>query len=135
MEVQLLKDPNVYPDQKVLRNELGNVYQVYEKFVETITGPTYGLIPEWRYYNDGKAWLCKVSFKKKTVFWLSVWNSYFKISFYFAEKYTTGIAGLDIDKIIIDSLAGNKAFGRLIPLVIRIDNDEQIRNVLKLLKN
>ncbi|PKP08994.1 MAG: hypothetical protein CVU09_13085 [Bacteroidetes bacterium HGW-Bacteroidetes-4] len=37
---------------------------------------------QWRYYNDGKAWLCKVSYKKKTVFWLSVWEAYFKVAFY-----------------------------------------------------
>ena len=51
---------------------------------------------EWRYYNDGKAWLCKVVNKKKTVFWLSIWEHYFKTSFYFTEKHLESIDALNI---------------------------------------
>ena len=33
---------------------------------------------EWRYDNDGNAWLGKVVRKKKTVCWVSVWDRFFK---------------------------------------------------------
>jgi hypothetical protein len=67
MELQmLLKDPGVFPSNDVLRESLGNdIYKVLESFVETITSEEYGLAPEWRFYNDGKAWLCKAVYQKR----------------------------------------------------------------------
>ena len=35
--------------------------------VKTITNNEYALTLEWRYYNDGKAWLGKVVHKKKII--------------------------------------------------------------------
>ena len=69
METQiLLRDPDIFPSEEVLRNALGETnYNLFQGFVQNITSPTSGLAMEWRYYNDGKAWLCKVVNKKKTV--------------------------------------------------------------------
>lgn len=53
--------------------------------------------------SDGKAWLCKVVFKKKTGFWLSVWDGFFKAGFYFVERHCPGIHELEIDDSIINS--------------------------------
>lgn len=41
---------------------------------------------EWRYYNDGKSWLLKVTRKSKTIFWLSVIKGTFRTTFYFTIK-------------------------------------------------
>jgi hypothetical protein len=84
METMVLKQPSISPTKKVLENALGKSYAAYEELVNTITGD--GLTSQWKYYNDGKAWLCKVQYKNKTVFWLSVWDRYFKMGFYFTEK-------------------------------------------------
>ena len=125
MEGLLLKDQNVYPDKEVLEKALGNSYQAYEELLKAVTAAEYGLVPEWRYYNDGKAWLCKVCHKKKTVFWLSVRDKSFRTAFYFTEKTGSGIALLDIDADIKKDFAGSKLTGKLIPLVIEIRSRKQ----------
>ncbi|ULQ60863.1 DUF3788 domain-containing protein [Brucepastera parasyntrophica] len=89
MNNQLLRDASVFPDGKILESALGKAYPVYSEFMDTITSGEYNLEPEWRYYNDGKAWLCKIQYKKKTVLWLSVWERFFKTSFFFTEKTVT----------------------------------------------
>lgn len=43
-----------------------------------VTKPPFQLSPEWRYYNDGKSWLCKMLSKKKNLFWLSIWEGCFR---------------------------------------------------------
>lgn len=132
METQmLLRDSGVFPSSVVLKDALGEaVYKVLESFLKKISADKYGLIIEWRYYNDGKAWLAKVIYKKKTILWLSVWKGFFKTSFYFTEKHLEAIATLDISENIKQEFAAAKAAGKLIPMIIEISTDEQLEDLL-----
>lgn len=131
MEAQMaLRDAEIVPSDKVLKDTLGDVYDVLESFLATITNEAYLLNIEWRYYNDGKAWLCKVQHKKKTILWLSVWEGFFKVSFFFTEKHLEAIAALDISEAIKTELASAKAVGRLIPMIFNINNANQLEELL-----
>lgn len=131
----LLKDPELFPSDKVLKDALGdNVYSVLESFLTVITDTEYVLTVEWRFYNDGKAWLSKVVYKKKTVFWLSAWEGFFKASFFFTEKHREAIAALDISGTVKDKFAKAKPHGRLIPMIFDINNEEQLCDVLTIVR-
>ena len=130
MESPLLKDPDVFPNKEILQKTLGKSYSAYERLINDVTGPGYCLEPVWNFYKDGKAWLCKVVFKKKTVFWLSVWNQYFKVAFYFTEKNKQGIDTLDIDNKIKQDFINHKPVGKLLPLVLNINSDNQVKDAL-----
>ena len=132
MEKPLLNDQEVLPTKEVLRNVLGNSFSSYEDLIKSVTTPEFGLVHEWNYYRDGKSWLCKVSFKKKTVFWLSAWNGFFRIAFYFTEKHLEGIAALDIAENIKEDFSLCKPVGKLLPLLIIINKTEQLPDVLKI---
>lgn len=133
METMVLKDPGISPSEKVLKNAMGKTCTVYEQLMTMVKAKGCDLVPEWHYYNDGKAWLCKVQYKKKTVFWLSVWSGYFKLTFYFAEKNRKGIGQLDIDPKIKESLAESNAIGKLFPLAIKIREKSQLKDVLRVI--
>ena len=135
MEGILLTDPNQPPDKKTLAKSLGSGYKAYEDLMNLITAPDYSLQPEWRYYNDGKAWLCKVVHKKKTVFWLSVWEGgFFKTAFYFTEKTAAGIDTLDIDETIKKNFWAHKPVGKLLPLVIEVSDKDQLEDLMKIIE-
>ncbi len=134
METQLLKDQEIFPSEEVLKNALGVIYSVYESLMKTITGTEYELTAEWNYYKDGKSWLCKVIYKKKTTFWLSVWEGYFQTGFYFTEKHLEGIAALDINKKIKEDFCQAKPIGKLIPMIFRISQKEQLGDLLKVIE-
>jgi hypothetical protein len=74
-----------------------------------------------------------VSFKKKTVFWLSVCPRLFKTSFYFTEKTAPGISTLDIDEKIKENFISGKNVGKLIPLVISVSHKAQIKDLLAII--
>jgi hypothetical protein len=121
----LLRDPGQEPVKSLVKEILSEqLYKAYEELLKII--PELGLSYEWRYYNDGKAWLCKITHKKKTVAWLSLWENAFKTSFYFTEKTGAGIESLDIDSRIKSSFLQNKAIGKLIPLTLEIDNKTKL---------
>lgn len=135
MSIQLLRASDVFPSDTVLEEALGgDVHAVLRSLLETIENEDYAVSVEWRFYNDGKAWLGKATHKKKTVFWLSVWEGYFKMSFLFTEKHRESIAELKIDKNSKKEFARTQATGRLIPLIMSIHTKEQIPDVLTLIQ-
>ena len=134
MDKIMLTDPGMPPSPQLLAGILGGSYPVYEEMIGSVTGPACGLEPQWRFYNDGKAWLCKMVFKKKTIFWLSVWDGFFKAGFYFVERHLQGINELDIDPGIKDALAEAKPSGTLYPVILEMRRKEQITDLLRLIE-
>lgn len=128
---QLLTDPDQFPDNKlfedILSKQLLHTYLQIENIVSAL-----GLNAEWRYYHDGKAWLCKITNKKKTIAWLSLWNDCIKTSFYFTEKTHEGVMLLDINNDIKTSFAQSKTIGKLIPLILIIEQPNQANDFKKI---
>ena len=130
-EVLLLTDPMVDPNNIVLEGILGKKYKTFEIFESKIT--EMGLILEWNYYKDQKAWLCKVLNKKKNVCWLSIWNTGFKLTFYFSEKTIDGVFELEVDNKIKTIAKEMKPAGKLRPLLFLVENNKIIKDSIKLL--
>lgn len=130
----LLREPDVEPTAQVLEKAMGKtVYSVYLRFMKSVTGVP-GFSPEWRFYRDGKAWLCKATYKKKTVFWLSVWEQQFKVSFYFSEKTIEGIRHLQLSKSIHEQINSIKPVGKLFPVVIEVCDNRTLRELEAIMK-
>ncbi len=134
MDKPRLNDPETYPDAEVLEQELGHTYPVFRSLMDALEGEDYKLNPEWRFYKDGNAWLCKITFKKKTVLWLSVWPDSFKLAFYFTEKNGAGIPELDISETIINDYLNHKPVGKLKPLIIETRNRSQLQDIYTIVK-
>jgi hypothetical protein len=134
MEERILRNPEIFPTPEHLQDVLGNVYCVWEALVTQVTQGELSLMLEWNYYKDSKEWLCKVCHKKKTVFWLSVWAGVFKTTFFFTEKHLESIAALDISEQIKEDFCHTKPIGRLLPMLISINKQEQLADVLKVIK-
>ena len=134
MEVQLLREPEIFPSKEVLKDILGKVYGVLENLETQLSQGESALTFEWHYYNDGKSWLCKICHKKKTVFWLSIWNGFFKTTFFFLERHLESIAALDISEQIKEDFCRTKTVGKLLPMLIKIDRQEQLSDLLKVIE-
>ena len=133
METQLLRDPQIYPEKEVLMSVLGNSFAACEELMAILSSENYSFDFQWNYYKDGKAWLCKVCYKKKTVFWLSVWDKYFKTGFFFTEKHVAGILALNIDEQTKETFNNGKHIGKLIPLIVNVERKELIKDVLTII--
>lgn len=131
MEEQILKDPQIYPSNEIIKKSLTNNFDIYLKFIEKIE--VLNLNIEWRYYNDGKVWLGKILNKKKNIGWLSIWNSGFKVSIFFTEKTINDFNNLNINNNI-KSLIDKKHIGKLIPLIILVNNENIINDIVTILE-
>jgi len=102
-ETILLREKEIEPTDKVLENALGkDLFMIYQEIIRIFINE-FSLEPQWQFYKDGKAWLCKVVYKKKTILWLSIWENYIKTGFYFTEKTRIGVFDLNIDSKLIEA--------------------------------
>jgi len=131
-EEPILRDPEEYPDETVLRNKMGETYLVYDALISALTGPSRELIHEWKYYRDGKAWLCRVSTKKKTVLWISILEGFFKVVFYFSSKAGKGIGELKLDKELKTRFREAGFIGKVKPLVIKVSDRSSLADILRI---
>ena len=131
-EVQLLRDPDVFPSDDVVAQALKNSFKVYQIFTQKL--PEYEIQIEWQYYNDGKMWLGKCTHKKKTVFWLSIWEGFFKVTIYFNEKTREGVYDLPVSDDIKKMITDAKPIGKLIPLLMRVDAGVTLDDIYALIE-
>ena len=139
-EKQLLRDQIIEPTDEIIAVGLGAANDVYVKFIEELK--EYGItLMDWRFYNDGKAWLSKGEYKwttprgankVKPIFWLSIWEGFFRISFFFSTSLKDELQNLPISQETKEIIENAKPMGktmRFIPVVMDIKTDQQLSDV------
>jgi hypothetical protein len=126
LEAPILKDPNQYPTEDVIFSSIGSAKKLWISFFDYIRQNHPDFSEEWRYYNDGKNWLMKVVRKSKTVFWLSVWENAFRITFYFTDKAEETIDQSGISDELKTQFKNGKHYGKLRGLSIIFRNQTDI---------
>jgi hypothetical protein len=91
-----MRDETIIPDDNVLAGILGDSFPAYQALINLFDENQ--LSHEWRFYKDGKAWLCKVQKKDKTIVWMSAWKGCAHATIYFPEKFIDQIYSLDISE-------------------------------------
>ncbi len=118
----------------MLATHLGRAKPAWDAFRSHVAAAFGEGALEWRYYNDGKAWLCKVVHRKKTVCWVSVWDKFFKTTFYFTARSDRDIDALAIPSELKDRYRAHDAIGKLKPLVVEVRTRKALDPVSVLLK-
>ena len=86
MEAPVLNDQNQFPTEEIIFSNIGRTKSLWISLFEYIHKNYPDFSEVWRYFKDGKSWLFKVTFKSKTIFWLSVIKDSFRVTFYFNGK-------------------------------------------------
>lgn len=140
---QLLRDPDIQPTSDVIKNALGDANNAYIRFIDELANHNIDL--EWRYYYDGKAWLSKGLYmykgarggqKVNTIFWLSVWNGYFKVTVFVPQISRDDVLSLPLSNAVKQIAAASKQMGKLkfFPVVIDFYSDEMLKDVFTLVE-
>jgi len=130
--LQLLREPNIIPTTKIIAKALGSANNAYAKFTKQLQ--SHNIQTNWRYYNDGKAWLGKGLYKwtstrgtakETTAFWLSIWDGFFKITIYIPEKYRADALNLSLNNEMRKIIEDAKQIGKLkfFPLTFDLCSD------------
>jgi hypothetical protein len=120
MEKPCLNDKDKYPNDEVLSHCLGKVKKTWDSFMDFLKESYPSFSGEWRYYQDGKSWLYKLTKKKKTISWISVYPNKFKTTFYFPDKAEELIKASKLKKEYIDQFVNGKRYGKIRGITVEI---------------
>lgn len=121
-----LRNPEIFPSEDILETLLGKSFPAYLELLNLFG--INELVYEWRYYFDGKAWLCKVQKKNKTIVWMSAWEGYIQATIYFPEKYLDNIYGLKINESTKEKIRQTKNVGKSKPCIFEIKNKKILKD-------
>jgi Protein of unknown function (DUF3788) len=65
MEQPILSNKDQYPTEEIIFSHIGRTKNLWLSTFEYIHSNYPEFSSEWRYYNDGKSWLMKVTKKTK----------------------------------------------------------------------
>ena len=126
-----LTDESLFPDEKVLKSVLGNAYSAYTALVDLFSSKNMTI--EWRYYKDGKAWLCKVQYKKKTLVWMSAWKGFMQSTVYVMDRHLEGLLGLKISENTKKKILSTKNVGKSKPCIFEVRNTDILSDIEKVM--
>ncbi len=132
MEILQLTDENIYPDENVLKEALGRSYNSYLALLSLFE--ENNLVHEWRYYRDGKAWLCKVMFKKKTIIWMSAWHGLMKAAIYLPDRLGDDLFNLKITEETKTRIKETKKVGNSLVCTFQIRNLKALKDLEQVMK-
>jgi len=133
VEEPCLKDKSEYPDDKVLKHYLGDAKDAWDRFAAFLEDNYAGYSREWRYYNDGKSWLHKITKKSKTICWVAVCHGKFKTTFYFPDRAESLIVNSNLRKKYIDQFVNGRRYGNTRGLTVDIRTIADLSTTKKLI--
>lgn len=142
-ETQLLRNPDLEPNQVLLCESLKEAYASYFGFMEELNN--HSIEFDYRYYSDGKAWLGKGVYKwngkrggqnEKTIFWLSIWEGFYKLSFFIPEKNLPDYLNLELDDNIKQIFYDSKLMGKTLryyPIIVDMYDNQYLESIFSLI--
>lgn len=127
-----LTDDKIFPDNDILKDVLGRSYNAYLELIKLYDNNEMQY--EWRYYKDGKAWLCKVQKKKKTIVWMSAWKGYIQATVYFPERYLDDILKLTLAEDTKKRITETANVGKSRPCIFQIKNKKALKDLETVMK-
>lgn len=126
MEQPILTDKNQFPTEEIIYSHIGKPKILWQSLFDHIHTNHPDISEQWRYYNDGKSWLLKVTRKAKTIFWLSLIKNSFRITFYFTDKAEEAINKSSISDELKKQFKEGKSYGKIRGLTITFKNKKDI---------
>jgi hypothetical protein len=131
-EIFKLSDKNIIPNDDYIFSIIGEKQALWISLMNWLSGNYTDTSGNWNYYNDGKQWVFKMTRKKKTVFWITLLKSTFKVTFYFGDKAEPLIESSDLHQTIKDAFKTGHRYGKIRAITIKMMDVEDIESVKKI---
>ncbi|HEY5469480.1 MAG TPA: DUF3788 family protein [Bacteroidales bacterium] len=128
-----LSDKGIIPTDEVLFSIIGDKMNLWHVLMNTVKDKYPDSTGSWNYYNDGKRWLFKMTRKKKTMFWTTVFEDTFRITFYFGDKAEPLIFSSDLSVTIKNDFKTSRRYGLIRAITVIVNEQSDIDTVLRLI--
>ena len=130
----ILGNKDQVPTVKIIFSHIGKNKTHWQSLFEYIHTNHPDISEEWRYYNDGKSWLMKVTRRSKTIFWLSLIKNTFRTTFYLTDRAEDAIKKSSISDELKKQFKDGKHYGKIRGLTITFKNKKDVEYAKALIK-
>jgi len=128
----MLTDRDIYPTDDYIFSIIGEKKSLWQNIMSHMSSNYKDSEGQWNFYNDGKRWLFKMVYKKKTVFWAAILEGTFKVTFYFGKKAESLIENSDLPVKIKEEFKTAKSYGLIRPISFIVKDNNDLDNIFKL---
>jgi len=132
MEPPVLTDKSVFPDDALVFSYIGQNRLHWQKLLHAVREKYPDVLEVWNYYNDGKSWLFRTILKKKTLFWIGIFDGSFRITFYFGDKAESVIEESGLPGAIKTDFRNGRHYGKIRAITLRVKGPDDIENAIRL---
>ena len=134
MDTPILTNKDEFPSDEIIFSHIGKTKTYWISLFNYIRSNYPDFAEEWKFYKDGKSWLLKITQKKKTVCWISVYKYKFKITFYFTDRAESAIMESSISEELKEHFKTGKYFNKIRGLTITFSKKEDINFAITLIE-
>lgn len=132
MASNLFSDKSIKLNNQKLAETLGASYKYWEEIKKSLRDEYGELVEEWKYYGQKYGWSLKLLYKKRNLFFFTVYEKYFRIGFTFGDKAVSVIEKSDLPKDMIEELKNAKKYVEGRGLRIEVKKPGDVINIVKL---
>lgn len=130
----VLTNKEQFPSTEIIEAHIGIAKPLWNSFFDYIHSEHPDFSEEWRFYNDGKRWLLKVTRKSKTIFWLTIQNGSFLTTFYFAARLGDAIEESPISEELKQQFRNGEKYNKIKGISITFKNNEDVEYAKSLIE-
>ncbi len=122
------------PDEGMIQDTLGFNYSHLEYIRQYIDAEIGVTKEEWKFYGKKLGWTLKKFYKKRNLFFISMYEGYFKISFVFGEKAFNKVLDSSIAETLKKELAEARKYAEGRGLSIKVDDATYLDDIKKFIQ-
>ncbi len=129
---KLFMDRLVQPNEESLKEALGMNYKYWKEIKTELNAKYENLKEEWKYYGQKTGWTLKLFYKKRNLFFFSVYDDCFTVAFVFGDKAVDAITKSDIPSKYINEILAAKKYAEGRGLRLEVRDKVEIYIIIKL---
>lgn len=134
MSENVFLSKEVKPTEELVKENLLDTYSQLEeirKFIDDTLGET---LEEWKNYGKKIGWLLKKLYKKRNLFFITICNGYFNVTFVFGDKAVNSIVDSAISPSLKTALMEARKYAEGRGLSIKVEDDKYLPDIKALLQ-
>ncbi len=127
-------DKDLVPNEDMISEALGSVYAELEAIRRQNRESIGETREEWKYYGLKNGWSLKTFLKKRNLYFIGIYQGYFRIAFVFGEKAFQAIMDSDLSAELKSELEGARKYSEGRGLYIKVGGSGHLEDIKKLIR-
>lgn len=122
------------PDELLIQQRLGLNYENLEAIRSIVKEQTDDTEEEWKYYGPKNGWILKKYYKKRNLFFISINDGFFKITFVFGDIAVDQVLVSDVSDKLKNELTTARKYAEGRALSIEVDDSSSLSEIKELIR-